>query len=346
MFILFLITVTLALIFTAAYFSVFGIAILFSYHYIAAMILGITLEAGKIGVAIYLFRYWTLMNKLFRNVLLTFLVALMIITSVGIFGFLTQGYQKTSEDFSLLSLKLSELEKDYAAKKARLEVINNEILKLPSDSVAGKIRLSREFSDEQSEIRERLTAIEPQIQDLKVKRLAYESHIGPIAYVARMLHAEQDNVVFFAILMLVFVADPLAITLTIACNMVILRYWEKTRPDAEQAENSPLMFNQFVTGVKAVTNDSYGKYVAKREAKKAARIAKQEAEAAKKAEIERKAEEARLAEEAKKAEAARKAETKRQARLLKEAEKSKEKRSCETDEAGQTGRKEKKGRRG
>ena len=321
MFIVFLITVTLALISTAAYFSVFGIASMFAYNYIPAMIMGITLEAGKISVAIYLFRYWTLMSRLFKYLLVTFLAALMFITSVGIFGFLSQGYQKTSEEFNLISLELTNLENEYAAKKARIEVINSQVANLPSDSVANKIRLSREFSDEQSEIRDRVAAIEPRVQELKVKRLAFESHLGPIAYVARMLHADQDSVVFFAILMLVFVADPLAITLTIACNMAVIRYWENTRPrSATQPAQSPLMFNHFITEIKAAVGDSYSNYQKKKEAKAAARMAKQ-AELEKKAAAIRKAEEAKLAEAARKLEAARQADAEKLAKIAKDAEK-------------------------
>jgi hypothetical protein len=294
---------------------------MFAYNYIPAMIMGITLEAGKISVAIYLFRYWTLMSKLFMYVLLTFLIALMFITSVGIFGFLSQGYQKTSEEFNLISLELSNIENEYASKKARIEVINSQIAMLPSDSVANKIRLSREFSDEQAEIRDRLAAIEPRVQELKVKRLAYESNIGPIAYVARMLHANQDSVVFFAILMLVFVADPLAITLTIACNMVLIRYWENTRPrSAIQAAQSPMLFNHFLTEIKATASDSYNNYLKKKEAKEAARMAKK-AEAERKAEIARKAEEAKQAEATRKIEVERQAEAAKLAKIAKEAEK-------------------------
>ena len=321
MFIIFLISVTLALISTAAYFSVFGIASMFAYNYIPAMIMGITLEAGKISVAIYLFRYWTLMSRLFKYLLVTFLAALMFITSVGIFGFLSQGYQKTSEEFNLISLELNNLENEYAAKKARIEVINSQVTNLPSDSVVNKIRLSREFSDEQAEIRDRVAAIEPRVQELKVKRLAFESHIGPIAYVARMLHADQDSVVFFAILMLVFVADPLAITLTVACNMTVIRYWENARPrSATQAAQSPLMFNHFISEIKAAVGDSYSNYQKKKEAKAAERMAKQE-EAKKKADAIRKAEEAKRAEAARKIEAARQAEEAKLAKIAKEAEK-------------------------
>ncbi len=75
-----------------------------------------------------------------------------------------------------------------------------------------------------------MSVIEPRIQELRVKRLSYESHIGPISYVAKMLNLSQDRVVFFAILLLVFVVDPLAITLTLACNMAIIHFWDYRRP--------------------------------------------------------------------------------------------------------------------
>ncbi len=278
MYIVFLVTVTAGLIATAAYFSVFGIASMFAYNYIPAMIMGITLESSKIGVAVYLFRYWTYMSRLFKAILMTFLVSLMFITSVGIFGFLSQGYQKTSEEFNLISLDLKNLEDNYKSKKSRLEEINAQIAMLPSDSVTNKIRLSREFSDEQAEIRDRLAALEPRIQELKVKRLAYESHIGPIAYVARMLNASQDNVVFFAIMMLVFVADPLAITLTIASNMVLIRYWEHARPKASnQTFKTPMVFSNFLTRVRSMALESYKTTFKKKRVRKKAVKAKKKA---------------------------------------------------------------------
>ena len=273
MYIVFLVTVTAALISTAAYFSVFGIASMFAYNYIPAMIMGITLESSKIGVAVYLFRYWTFMSRLFKTILIIFLVSLMFITSVGIFGFLSQGYQKTSEEFNLINLELKNLEDEYTAKKTRVEDINSQIAVLPSQSVTNKIRLSREFSDEQAEIRDRLAVINPRIQELKVKRLAFESHIGPIAYVARMLNAPQDTVVFFAILMLVFVADPLAITLTIACNMVLIRYWEQARPKtSNQSFKSPMFINNILSRVRTRAMESYEHtFKKKRVRKKAAK---------------------------------------------------------------------------
>jgi hypothetical protein len=227
MFIILLIVVTGGLVATAAYFSVVGIASIFAYNYLAAMILGLSLEAGKISVAIYLYRFWALLPPLFKSILIGFMVLLMFITSVGIFGFLSQGYQKTSEDHRVLLLEMSTLEQEYAAKEQRMVEINRQIQQLPGNDVTGRIRLSREFSYELEELRDRLSTIEPRIQQLKLKGLTYESQIGPISYVAKMLERPQDNIVFYAILLLVFVADPLAVTLTVACNMALLRFLER-----------------------------------------------------------------------------------------------------------------------
>lgn len=230
MYIIFLIVVTASLVAVAAYFSVIGIASMFAYNYVPALIMGLTLEAGKIGVAVYLYRYWRLISDGFRAILIAFLATLMFITSVGIFGFLSQGYQKTSEEYKLITLELNDLEREFAEKKQREAALNAQIAELPGDAVTGKVRLSREFGDELAEIRDRTTLIEPRIQDLRKKRLSFESHIGPIAYVARMVNVPQDTMVFYAIMLLVFVADPLAVTLTIACNMALIRFWDVKRP--------------------------------------------------------------------------------------------------------------------
>lgn len=241
MFIILMILVTAGLVSVAAYFSVVGIASIFAYNYVPALIMGIALEAGKISVAIYLYRYWRLVSQEFRAILIMFLVLLMFITSVGIFGYLSQGYQKTSEEFRVLNLELDSLEKEYTQKKAREQEINRQIQQLPADAITGRIRLSREFGDEFAELRDRIGAIEPRVQELRVKRLGYESHIGPISYIAKMLELTQDRVVFYAILLLVFVIDPLAITLTLACNMALIHFWDYRRPRARvSASNGSL----------------------------------------------------------------------------------------------------------
>jgi hypothetical protein len=259
MYIIFLILVTASLVATAAYFSVIGIASMFAYNYVPALIMGTTLEAGKISVAVYLYRYWRLLPDGFRALLVVFLVTLMFITSVGIFGFLSQGYQKTAEEYRLITQELSDLEREFSEKRQREATLNRQIEVLPADSVQGKVRLSREFGDELAEIRDRNTQLEPRIQELRKRRLSFESHIGPIAYVARMVGVPQDNMVFFAILMLVFVADPLAVTLTIACNMALIRFWDIKRPrfSARAAHDGPGLLESMVDRARSMAMLAY-----------------------------------------------------------------------------------------
>jgi hypothetical protein len=240
MYILFLILVTVVLVTTAALFSVIGIASMFAYNYVPAMIMGIALEAGKIGVAVYLYRFWVLIPKLFKAILIAFLVTLMFITSVGVFGYLSQGYQKTSEEYKLIVQELRSLKAEAETKRARLEEINRQIGELPTAAVRDKIRLAREFGDEQAEIRDRLDVIEPRLRELSRQQLQYESHIGPISYVARMLELEQDRLVFWAIMLLVLVADPLAVTLTVACNMALIRFLHRRQNRPRLAPAAPL----------------------------------------------------------------------------------------------------------
>ncbi len=259
MYFMLLILVTMGLVGTAASFSIIGIASMFAYNYVPALIMGAMLESGKIVVAVYLYRYWSMVTPLFKSILIMFLTVLMFITSVGIFGYLSQGYQKTSEQFKTISLDLKNLEDEYKVKKQREQEINRQVDQLPGDFVIGKIRLSREFSDEQAEIRDRLTLIEPRMQELRVQRLSYEMNIGPISYVARMFDIAQDTLVFYAILLLVFVADPLAVTLTVACNMALIRSWDRrTHSRTLSQEHDPGMLSSFVERMRLAALKSYG----------------------------------------------------------------------------------------
>jgi hypothetical protein len=89
--------------------------------------------------------------------------------------------------------------------------------------------------------------------------VSYETHLGPISYVARMIELPQDTVVFYAILLLVFVADPLAVTLTVAVNMALIRFWDKqTRPRAVAPTTQPGVFDGVLERARTVAMKSYG----------------------------------------------------------------------------------------
>jgi hypothetical protein len=95
-FILLLVFSTLAVAGSAAFFSVYGLAQIFSASFIPVVIMGGALEAGKLVAASYLYRYWKETSFILKTYLFIAIFTLMVITSLGIFGFLTAAYQTDS----------------------------------------------------------------------------------------------------------------------------------------------------------------------------------------------------------------------------------------------------------
>ena len=142
MFLTFLILVTIALAVTAAYFSVVGLAALFSYHYWGTVVLGTSLEAGKIVTTSYLYKFWKSIHFVRRWAMAFIVMLLMVLTSIGIFGYLMQGFQEGSVSKSLSSIKLETNQKELARVESRLKDIETQIANLPSNSVRGRLQLS------------------------------------------------------------------------------------------------------------------------------------------------------------------------------------------------------------
>lgn len=93
----------------AAFFSVKGIALLFAASFWSVAIMAGSLEIAKLVSASYLYRYWENINKLLRNYMLSATILLMAITSLGIFGFLSDAFQKNFSQYSLNVAKIQSL---------------------------------------------------------------------------------------------------------------------------------------------------------------------------------------------------------------------------------------------
>lgn len=93
----------------AAFFSVKGIALLFSASFYSVAIMAGSLEVAKLVSASYLYRYWNNINKILRTYMLSAVVLLMFITSLGIFGFLSDAFQKNFSQYSLNTSKITSL---------------------------------------------------------------------------------------------------------------------------------------------------------------------------------------------------------------------------------------------
>lgn len=222
----------------AAFFSVYGLASTFSGTFWSVVAMGASLEAGKLIAASYLYRYWNTTNLWLKGYLMAGVAALMLLTSTGIFGYLSSGYQT-----DVLPLKQAEQQvKMYEDEKQRLLTrktqIDNQIASLPTNSVRGRTTLMRGFKSEQTSITARIGELDKTILDNKTKLIQTQAHIGPITYIASAFGLDTDNATKYLIYLIIFAFDPMAVALTLAVNIALKQ--RKLDNEEVQQESPPV----------------------------------------------------------------------------------------------------------
>ena len=223
---------------SAAYFSVTGLGVLFSGAAIAVMVMASSLEFAKLVSATYLKQRWDEI-KGFNKWYLSFAVGvLMLITSAGIFGYLSNAFQQQN-------LALQQVERQIAVHTSKIEQNNSQITQLSTqiteaNSNQGKIldngkvnsRLLRsidnrdkqisKLNDKISKLQEDNAKENEEINKIKTSNLNLEKEVGGFRFVAEAFGVELNTVVKFFIILIVIVFDPLAIALVIAFNQLIM----------------------------------------------------------------------------------------------------------------------------
>ena len=240
--------------FNAAFFSVSGLSKLFAGASLSVILMASSLELAKLITAGYLYNYWEKINKVFRWYLVTGVVILILITSLGIYGFLTSAFQDTFNQFSVNEKQkvfLQQKEKFYSDDVARydeeLKRISNNIstlsnaksqqIQVRDTSVVGGIRTTistAELRLAQSRINveednrkgvqakrevaaDSLQSIQLKILDLDTN-LEGASELGPLQYLSGLTGYGMDRIINWLILIIIFVFDPLAVALVVAFN--------------------------------------------------------------------------------------------------------------------------------
>ena len=222
---------------SAAFFSVFGLSKLFAGATTEVIIMAGSLEFGKLVAASFLYRYWLKVNKAMRTYMLVGVIMLVIITSAGIFGFLSNAYQGATIEFEKQSAtlmyeedRLEQLEEDKIYLKDELE---QAIAILPDNYPTAKRKLREEYSPMVLEINDQILDIKQKIGNLKVLLIETGVDVGPAIYLARIFGTDIDTVVKFFIFMLIFVFDPMAVALVIGYNIVVLDRKGEYKPKIE-----------------------------------------------------------------------------------------------------------------
>jgi len=231
---------------SAAFFSVFGLSKLFAGATLSVVIMAGSLEFAKLISASFLYRYWKSINVLMRSYLTVAIVTLVLITSAGIFGFLSNAYQGATIEFEKQSTtllykedRLEQLEDDKIYLKDELEQSVNA---LPDNYPTAKRQLREEYNPKVLEVNDEILQIKQEIGDLKVGLIETGVDVGPAIYLARIFGTDIDSVVKFFIFMLIFVFDPLAVVLVIAFNMTMgYREYEIYKPESKLSIKEPPM---------------------------------------------------------------------------------------------------------
>lgn len=213
---------------TGAFFSVTGLASLFAGAPISVMVMAGSLEMSKFVVVGFVYRYWGHIHRPLRYYLIFSVVTLMVITSIGIFGYLSHAYQVASVGLNSSLLEIDALEKENDRINAQIAEFRGFIDQIPVTRISRKFEFQKEYEPRIQELRKQSHGIQQQINEKKITLLNTQSKAGPVVYLAKALGMEIDSVVKYLILLFVSVFDPLAVSLVFCLNLIV-RLREKYR---------------------------------------------------------------------------------------------------------------------
>jgi hypothetical protein len=231
---------------SAAVYSVTGLSMLFAGASTAVMIMASSLEVAKLVIASLLYQYWSKLNKVLRIYLTIAATVLILITSAGIYGYLSSAYQKTADQTSIVDSRVASLEtkkKLYENTRAGILQEKQSLSELKgtlskgsttqftdrkgnlvvrSNNASIKQIESASKSDEKLSskldiVNDSIFSIESKILEIKTTSTA-ESELGPLKYLSALTGVAMDRIINWYILVIIFVFDPLAIALVVAAN--------------------------------------------------------------------------------------------------------------------------------
>ena len=200
----------------AAYYSIIGLAAIFTGAFWPIVFMGSVLEMSKLVTASWLYRNWKTCPLLLKSYLTSAVVVLMVITSMGIFGFLSQAHIDSTLEAGANSVEIKTLKQQEKIANERLEYL----LKRAGNPETASANVDRQIQQTQKELAD--------INKRKLPLLKEENklvaEVGPIKYIGDMIYGTDDTnaidkAVRLVIMLIMVVFDPLAVLLLIAANM-------------------------------------------------------------------------------------------------------------------------------
>lgn len=201
-----------------AAFSIFGLADLFTGAVVSVMIMAGALEFSKFFIAAYLHQAWGRLRWVFKTYLFVSVVILSLITSMGIFGYLSAAYQESTAKLETENIKLASIKNDQARYTAEIDRLNRSIDEIPASRITKKMQVRKEAEPVIAELKTKINALAAQLTEAELHIVDVKKRVGPLIYIAKAFNVDIDSVVKYLILVFVTVFDPLAICMIIAVS--------------------------------------------------------------------------------------------------------------------------------
>lgn len=248
---------------SAAFYSVSGLSKLFAGASLEVIIMAGSLEFAKLVTASLLYQYWDIINKTLRTYLSIATVILVLITSMGIYGFLSAAYQETYSKLSAIENQKGFIQKKIEFYQNDVDRYDEEIKRISSNistlsnakatsiqvrdtTVSGGFRQTistTELRMAQSRInieeenrklaQEKRTVASDSLQKFQLQVLELDNNnevageLGPLQYLSGLTGTPMDKIINWLLLIIIFVFDPLAISLVIAANFAFAQAYPK-----------------------------------------------------------------------------------------------------------------------
>lgn len=205
----------------AAFYSVIGLAQIFPGSFWPIILMGSILEIAKLVTVSWLYNNWAETNRLMRYYFSIAIVLLMLITSMGIFGYLSRAHIESNVVVGANTVQLKTLETQEKIAREKLEYL----LKRAGDPATATNKIDKEIQTTQNE----LNRLSKEKLPLMKEENKLTAEIGPIKYIAEIFYSKDDpsfidKAVRLVIFTIIIVFDPLAILLLIAANQTYKRF--------------------------------------------------------------------------------------------------------------------------
>lgn len=201
-----------------AAFSVLGLADLFSGAVLSVILMSSALEFSKFFIAAYLHQGWPRLRWIFKTYLLVSVVVLSVITSMGIFGYLSGAYQEASSKLESENIKLASLQAEHLRYTGEIDRLNKSIDEIPATRISKKMRARTEAEPVIAKLNEQIAKVAQQTTEAELHIIEVKKRVGPLIYIAKAFNTDIDTIVKYLILVFVLVFDPLAICMVIAVS--------------------------------------------------------------------------------------------------------------------------------